>query len=86
MQSSEYSPEQIRIHIQTFLDNYKSKIADISDEEFDKWLNGVIKDLKYVDMNIFETKDRLWGYISDHSYHFDKQGDLISELNYMLEK
>ena len=86
MQSSDYSPEQILTYIQKFLENYRTKISEISDEDYDKCLNGVIKDLRHVDMNIFETKSRLWSYIADHSYQFNKENDCIEILDRMLDK
>nr|GMD39795.1 insulin-degrading enzyme-like 1, peroxisomal [Ipomoea batatas] len=72
IQSSVKDPKYVESRVRAFLDMFKSKLSEMSDEEFKKKVNALI-DVKLEKFkNIWEEADFFWWEIYGGTYKFDR--------------
>nr|GLL36597.1 Zinc-metallopeptidase, peroxisomal [Ipomoea trifida] len=80
IQSSIKDPKYVESRVRAFLDMFKSKLSEMSDEEFKKKVNALI-DVKLEKFkNIWEEADFFWWEIYGGTYKFDRVPKEVAAL------
>lgn len=85
IQSNVKCPHFLSKRVDVFLDNLKEKVEKLSDEDFNKYVDGVRVGLQQKDLSIYEESTRYWEEIGNHSYLFDRKEKKLEET-YKLKK
>jgi insulysin len=70
---SERHPAYVEKRIETFLESYRSKLADMSTEEFEKQRKGLITKQRQRLENLTEEFSRLWYHIQSGYHDFTRR-------------
>ena len=73
MQSSVAPPLKLSERIEAMLQDFKSKIQNLSEEEFEKHRKSLILNYREKDYNIYQEGQRSWIEILKFRYLFDKR-------------
>ncbi|XP_019186724.1 PREDICTED: insulin-degrading enzyme-like 1, peroxisomal [Ipomoea nil] len=85
VQSSIKDPKYVESRVRAFLDMFKSKLSEMSDEEFKKKVNALI-DVKLEKFkNIWEETDFFWWEISNGTYKFDRVTKEVAALKQLTK-
>ena len=79
IQSDTKTPVFLRERIGTFLESVKSKMAELSDEEFKKHIESVRTLFQQKPLNLEEEADRHWSEIIKRQFKFNRS-KLISDI------
>lgn len=85
VQSSDRSCEFVILKIREFLDVYKEKFQNLTNEEFETAVNAVIMTKKEIDINLATETVRLFREIERHDYEFDVREKQIEGLAKMID-
>lgn len=80
VQSSHKSPEYISSRIYNFFDSYRAKIKEITQEDFEKFVQSVRVNVEQKDLSIQEECNRYWKEVQRHSYLFNRKDLNLDEL------
>ena len=86
VQSSEKSAEFVISKINYFLNTFKEKLDNLSDEEYETAVNAVIMERKEIDVSLVAESIRLYRQIQKHTYQFDIKEREIEILQKMIDK
>jgi insulysin len=80
VQSSIKDPVFLEERVEHFLKSYQAEFADMSNERFEKYKNGLLRKLRVSAKNIQEEFYRYWSQISNHRYEFDWEDKFANAL------
>jgi insulysin len=86
IQTSEKSPEFAMAKTYEFLNMYKEKLENLTDEMFETAVNAVIMEKKEIDVSLVHESVRLSRQIVRHTYEFDLREQQIAHLEKMKDK
>ena len=72
IQSPNTAPEDMEVAISKFLDAFSDRLSNFSDEEFEKYRTGLIKQILEDDATLSDRSSRYWTAIDQKDYEFDQ--------------
>ncbi|KAJ1956481.1 metalloprotease, partial [Linderina pennispora] len=69
---SESNPIYVTMRIERFLKNFRQRIVDMTQEDFERYVNSVIVKKEEKLKNLFEETSRFWRHICAGYYEFEK--------------
>ena len=80
IQSPDTLPDQMEAAISEFLAGFDSWVTNLSEEEFEAYRNGVIKQLQAKDTTLSERSSRYWQALDRKDYDFNHEDELVVAL------
>ena len=80
IQSPDNTPEQMEAAISLFLEDFDSRIENLSEEEFEAYRIGVIKQVQAKDTTLSERSQRYWHALDRKDFDFNYDQELVAAL------
>ena len=80
IQSPDNTPEQMEVAISLFLEDFDSRIENLSEEEFEAYRTGVIKQVQAKDTTLSERSQRYWHALDRKDFDFNYDQELVAAL------
>ena len=80
IQSDSYDPIYLDNRIESFMDSMRSKIANMTNEEYKSNIDAVVQMFLEKNKNLGEESSKYWHVINDQSYRFTKTSLIAEEV------
>jgi len=85
IQSDSYDPIYLDSRIELFLDGIRSKIAKMTQEEYNSNIDALVEIFQEKNKNLGEESSKYWHVINDQSYRFAKNSLIAEEIKGLLK-